>query len=68
MKTPKFVEYWVNEVIRRTNGPGAGNARVFGMGGDRINLGRGVAPGGAGADAGPVNRPFAGRGVRLGGM
>ncbi len=37
LRTPKFVEYWVNEIIRRSNAS-FGNARVYGVGGDRINV------------------------------
>jgi hypothetical protein len=44
LKTPKFIEHIVNEVIRRTNPAGVGNSRVFGLGGDRVNpnAGRGA--------------------------
>ena len=44
LKTPKFVEKIVNEVIRRTNAPGVGNSNVYNLGGDRLNpnAGRGA--------------------------
>jgi Derlin-2/3 len=47
LKTPKFLENIVNEIIRKSRGPG--NQRVYNLGGDRLNLNRNNA-GGAGAD------------------
>lgn len=63
LKTPKFIDYWVNEIIRRRN---VGGGRVYNINDDRVNINR---PGNAAAarDDGPNYRPFAGRGVRLGG-
>ena len=46
LKTPKFLENWVNEIIRRSQGPGAGNARVYNLGGDRVNPNRANMAGG----------------------
>ena len=62
LKTPKLLEHWVNEVIRRSRAPGAGNARVQNLGGG-VNLNRAQEAGN-----GPRFRAFGGAGVRLGGM
>lgn len=60
-----MLEYWVNEIIRKRN-LSAGPSRVYNLNNDRVNMNRREP--GAGADAGgPAYRPFAGRGVRLGG-
>lgn len=66
LNVPKFLDKWVNE-IRRRYSSGAGNARVHNLAGDRVNMRPGNFGAGHGADVGPANRPFAGRGVRIGG-
>jgi hypothetical protein len=48
IKTPKFIERIVNEIIRRTQAAGIGNSRVFNLGGDRLNPNAGRVGGGAG--------------------
>ena len=37
LKTPKFIENIVNDIIRKSNQPGVGNSRVYNLGGDRLN-------------------------------
>jgi hypothetical protein len=37
LKTPKLLEHWVNELLRRANAAG-GPARVQNLGGDRVNV------------------------------
>lgn len=58
LKTPKFIQYWTNEAIRRSNAQ-SGNARVFGAAGERVDINPDVAE--------ARHRAFQGRGVRLGG-
>ena len=40
LKTPKFVERLVNEIIRRSNAvaPGGGQFRVYNLNNDRVNV------------------------------
>lgn len=68
LKTPKFFEDFINRLVRQAQG--GGNARVYNLGGDRVQMNRGAnnAAAAGAAQGGAYFRAFAGQGVRLGGM
>lgn len=66
LKTPKFIENMVAKIQRKYSSV-PGNSRVYGMNNQRVNPNNNAARDPAPNNNGPGMRPFAGRGVRLGG-
>ena len=67
LRTPKLLEYWVNELIRRSNAA-AGPGRVHNLNDERVNVNNRGGLNNNNNDAGAQFRAFGGRGVRLGGI
>lgn len=69
LKTPKLLEKWVLQIMRRFNARPPGGVRN--LNNDRVNVNNNNnnnnAGGGQGDDGGAFFRAFGGRGVRLGG-